>query len=202
MPGGNMAAHVLAFFLLSMANHQIAHIVTTSVLFDDFREWVGYTFGYGSKADYLVHCHLCAGTWIGLLQGLAAAALGFTVLGPAWIDAVILGFAVAMLGRFWNEVLALLSARTMQVKLETAMDEQDHNRQMVQQIMAAPMPHGQMQSPWSSYPITNGALPFASAPSTAVSVHTSPDDEEEAVWDAYYVDHINNPLHLSEGSSK
>lgn len=50
----------------------VTTIVVESEIFRPLREWVGQRFGEESKLAYLAHCHLCAGTWVGLLVAAAS----------------------------------------------------------------------------------------------------------------------------------
>lgn len=118
---------VLARLLLFGAvNHQITIIVVESVLFRGLRDAVSRRSPHLGE---LVSCHLCFGTWVGFLLSLvfrpAIAAMPPVPGLPRALDdavrrgAVIVsdGFAIALVGRLFNEVLGLLK-REVRVKEE------------------------------------------------------------------------------------
>lgn len=120
------APELLHYIFLSAVNHQITTIVTESLLFKGFRRAVAARSRYLGE---LVSCQLCFGTWVGFLLAL--------VFRPRFVEApplenepasinrwfrrtaVLLGdgFAIALGGRFFLEILGLLR-REVAVKEE------------------------------------------------------------------------------------
>ncbi len=112
---------------LGLANWLGTTIIVESELFRPLREWVnnrrikaeGYTMiseRYGvitcpwrcrawGKATYLVSCHLCAGTWVGLA---IAAVAGSPV--PGVLGFVLGGLVFKAIGHITLEVTAALKA--------------------------------------------------------------------------------------------
>lgn len=105
--------------MLGAINHQITHIVVAGSVFADTRD---YCARCHPKLGQLVRCHLCFGMWIGFL--LAA------IFRPRFVEVDRRGrpferparsrrvagfladsFAIALAGRFFNEVLAILRNR-------------------------------------------------------------------------------------------
>lgn len=105
--------------MLGAINHQITHIVVAGSIFADTRDLCERCH---PKLGQLVRCHLCFGMWIGFL--LAA------IFRPRFVEVDEGGrpfrrpsrtrqmagfladsFAIALAGRFFNEVLAILRNR-------------------------------------------------------------------------------------------
>ena len=107
---------VLLLVILGGVNHQVTHIITTGVMFEEFRQWV--RFQCGSKLGYLASCHLCCGTWVGFLEG-AVTYDQIRITASAVIDAVLVSFFVALLGRIFNEALALGAAKVTEIRQRT-----------------------------------------------------------------------------------
>lgn len=59
-----------------------------------------------SKARYFVSCHLCAGTWVGLL--LASLVPGARPLGGGALGLVLAGFLFKAIGHITLEITALM----------------------------------------------------------------------------------------------
>lgn len=104
-----MSDIIFILVVLGAINHQVTHILTVGVVFADFREWMSRTFGADSKMAYLTRCHLCAGTWIGFLIAAVTNDAVRLVSDPL-VNFAPLSFAVALVGRVWNEGLALASS--------------------------------------------------------------------------------------------
>lgn len=104
-------------------------ILVESELFRPLREWVDYhrqwsaidriynrrrppwhkawVYPFWSKLGYLVGCHLCAGTWVGLV---IAAVTGYRVDGQyGFVGFVLAGLAIKAVGHLTLEVAALLA---------------------------------------------------------------------------------------------
>ena len=104
---------LLLLVILGAANHQVTHIITVGVIFEGLRQWITRTFG--AKAGYLVQCHLCAGTWVGFGQaGWTYGQIRMTQSEP--LDAFLVAFTVALIGRLVNEVLALMAAKVQEIR--------------------------------------------------------------------------------------
>ena len=105
--------------ILGAINHQMTHICVAGSIFEDARQRCG---SLNQKLGQLVTCHLCFGTWVGFLQALLFRP-GFVEpsrgrlpmqkppaprrLAAFFADA----FAIALVGRFFTELLAILSAQ-------------------------------------------------------------------------------------------
>jgi hypothetical protein len=93
---------VIRALALAAAATQITVIVTESLLFKPFREAVQARSAYLGE---LVGCHLCFGTWVGLVLSLVARPRFVTLRGPLGgvLGWAIDGFAIAYAGRLLNE---------------------------------------------------------------------------------------------------
>lgn len=111
MPPENFAL----LLILGVVNHQVAHIITVGVVFDDLRRWVKARNG---KLGYLASCHLCCGTWIGFAEA-AVAKHRFDFTGNGVVDFFLLAFTVALLGRATNELLALMACKVSNLQRRT-----------------------------------------------------------------------------------
>jgi hypothetical protein len=99
--------------ILGAINHQVTHIITIGVIFEDVRAFIQQRIG--GKMGYLVTCHLCAGSWVGFM--MAFAAMDHIKLDDSWyVNWVLLSFAIALLGRLWNELLALASSKVSEIR--------------------------------------------------------------------------------------
>lgn len=115
----SLARTLTRFAFLAAIGHQITYTVVEGNIFDDVRRRVS---SLHPKADQFVHCHLCVGTWVGvLLAGIyrpnLLADLEGRQPGPARRVANLAGDAVliALGTRVWNELLGWLR-REVQVK--------------------------------------------------------------------------------------
>jgi len=97
---------LLMLLILGAVNHRVTHILTVGVVFQDFRDWTSKTFGHESKLAYLVRCHLCAGSWFGFLISLVAHGV-VTITREPVSDFLLVSFAIALVGRIFNERLAI-----------------------------------------------------------------------------------------------
>ncbi|RJQ55647.1 MAG: hypothetical protein C4521_01910 [Actinobacteria bacterium] len=59
----------LLVILVGIVNWWLTTLFVDSLFFEGWRRWVERHFGEHSKITYLIHCHMCLGTWVGL--GLA-----------------------------------------------------------------------------------------------------------------------------------
>lgn len=107
---------------LGAACHQITFIVVESWLFLGLRDWSAARNEHLGK---LVSCHLCFGTWVGLiLAALFRPRLvppsGY-LPGPArmLVGWVVDGFVIALVGRVMNELLGMLR-KDVEVKAKEA----------------------------------------------------------------------------------
>ena len=110
-----MTDMLLMLLVLGAVNHQVTHIITTGVILEDFRQWVSKTFGQDSKLAYLVRCHLCAGSWVGFCIALVAPSAVQLGADPV-SNFLLVSFAVALVGRVWNESLALMSSKVSEIR--------------------------------------------------------------------------------------
>ena len=109
-----MTDTLLMLLVLGAVNHQITHCITAGVIFEEVREWV--QTHCGPKLGYLVTCHLCAGTWVGFgIAAVTAQAVPLVVQPVA--NFLLVSFAVALVGRIWNEGLALASSKASEIRL-------------------------------------------------------------------------------------
>ena len=99
---------VLLLVILGGVNHQVTHILTVGVIFEEFRQWVRSHLG--SKAGHLVQYHLCAGMCVGFLES-AATYDPIRITASALVGAVLMAFFVALLERIFNEALTLGAAQ-------------------------------------------------------------------------------------------
>lgn len=97
---------LLILLLLGAVNHQVSHIVTASALFNGVRAWFGERSPY---LGYLLSCHLCFGTWVGLIQAVFVQ-VPIIVDAPPLVGYLSTAFAAALLGRIINEFMALFAA--------------------------------------------------------------------------------------------
>lgn len=102
------------FVLLGMVNHQVTQIITVGAIFDTFRQKM---WDIHPKLGYLFRCHLCFGTWVGLVEG---AFVPLAVHDSAIVSWLLVSFAVAMIGRAFNEALAFVAC---QVRVSKAQAE-------------------------------------------------------------------------------
>ena len=112
-----MTDTLLMLLVLGAVNHQVTHCITAGVIFEEVRQWV--RLHCGAKLGYLVTCHLCAGTWVGF--GIAAAASGdVTLVDNVATNFLLVSFAVALVGRVWNEGLAIASSKVSEIRVRAA----------------------------------------------------------------------------------
>ena len=115
----DLARQFFRLLILGAVNHQVTHICVAGSIFEETRQRCG---SLSPKLGQLVTCHLCFGTWVGLLMALLFRP-GF--VGPRqgrlpmqkptatrrlaafFADA----FAIALVGRFFTEFLAILSGQ-------------------------------------------------------------------------------------------
>lgn len=110
---------VLRFFFLAAVGHQVTYTVVEGGIFEDVRKRVS---AIHPKLDEFVHCHLCVGTWAGVV--LAAIyrpnLLADVDVRPASAPRKVANLAgdailIALGTRLWSEVLGWLR-REVQVK--------------------------------------------------------------------------------------
>ena len=115
----NFARELFRLAMLGAVNHQVTHIVVAGSVFAETRDFCERCH---PKLGQLVRCHLCFGMWIGFLLALIfrprfvepeEGGLPFRrpsrtrQIGGFLADS----FAIALAGRFFNEVLAILRNR-------------------------------------------------------------------------------------------
>jgi hypothetical protein len=108
---------ILMLVILGAINHQITHIITTGVILSEFRAWVKQHLG--QKMGYLTTCHLCAGTWVGFAIALVTLN-DIQIVSQSVPDFFLVSFAVALMGRVWNEGLALASSKVSEIRAREA----------------------------------------------------------------------------------
>ena len=115
----NFARELFRLAVLGAINHQITHIVVAGSIFDEARDFCGRCH---PKLGQLVRCHLCFGTWTGFLLAL--------VFRPRFVEVgegrrpfqrpsrsrqvagfLADSFAIALAGRFYTEILAILQGQ-------------------------------------------------------------------------------------------
>ncbi len=112
----NYARELFRLALLGAINHQVTHIVVAGSIFAETRQFCGRCH---PKLGQLVTCYLCFGTWIGFIQALIfrprltdvdQARLPFQRPSRSRQLAGFLAdsFAIALAGRFFTEILAIL----------------------------------------------------------------------------------------------
>lgn len=115
----SLSRTLVRFLFLSAIGHQMTYTFVEGGIFEDVRNRLAAVH---PKLDEFVHCHLCVGTWAGvMLAGVYRPNLLADVDGeppsPARQVANFAGdaFLIALGTRLWNEVLGLLR-REVQVK--------------------------------------------------------------------------------------
>jgi hypothetical protein len=110
---------ILRFLFLSAIGHQMTYTFVEGGIFEDVRKRLAAVH---PKLDEFVHCHLCVGTWAGvMLAAIYRPNLLADVGGkpPSAVrqaaNAASDAFLIALGTRHWNEVLGLLR-REVQVK--------------------------------------------------------------------------------------
>ena len=122
---------LMRFAFLAAIGHQITYTFVEGGIFEGTR---GRLSAIHPKLDEFVHCHLCIGTWSGIMLAsvyrpnlLADAAIlqksGARRVANLAGDA----FLIALGTRVWNEVLGLLR-REVQLKERTVEAAEEANR--------------------------------------------------------------------------
>ena len=122
---------LMRFAFLAAIGHQITYTFVEGGIFEGTR---GRLSAIHPKLDEFVHCHLCVGTWSGIMLAsvyrpnlLADAAIpqksGARRVANLAGDA----FLIALGTRVWNEVLGLLR-REVQLKERTVEAAEEANR--------------------------------------------------------------------------
>ena len=113
---------LMRFVFLAAIGHQITYTLVEGGIFADTRERIS---AMHPKLDEFIHCHLCVGTWSGIvLAGVYRPNLLADVVGerPSGVRrfATLIGdaFLIALGTRLWNEVLGLMR-REVQLKQRT-----------------------------------------------------------------------------------
>ena len=115
----NFARELFRLAVLGAINHQITHIVVAGSIFDSTRNVCERCH---PKLGQLVRCHLCFGTWTGFLLALIFRPR-FVEVGDGRLpfqrpsrSRQVAGFladafAIALAGRFYTEILAILQGQ-------------------------------------------------------------------------------------------
>jgi hypothetical protein len=121
---------LLRFLFLAAIGHQVTYTVVEGGIFEDMRNRAG---AIHPKLDEFVHCHLCVGTWAGVVLASLyhpnlLADVGARPASPARKVANLAGDAIliALGTRLWNEILGWLR-REVQVK-QNQIDWPEANR--------------------------------------------------------------------------
>jgi hypothetical protein len=114
---------LVRFTFLSAICHQVTYTLVEGSIFEDARRRVA---AVNPRLGDLVRCHLCTGTWVGLLLAAAYQPRLLSDVQPQrpslvrrTLDLVGDAFLVALGGRVWNEGLGLLR-NEVRVKESTA----------------------------------------------------------------------------------
>ncbi len=120
----------MRFAFLAAIGHQVTYTIVEGGIFAGTRTRIS---GVHPKLGEFIHCHLCVGTWSGIMlagvyqPNLLADAVGQRPSGARRV-ANLAGdaFLIALGTRVWNEVLGLLR-REVQLKQQTveAIDQSD-----------------------------------------------------------------------------
>lgn len=94
---------------LGLVNWIVTLILVEGVIFNDARDEICRRFP--GRVAYFVTCHLCAGTWVGLILGFFGGPFG------DWHWFILNGLAIKAIGHVTLEVTSLLAALTRRVKL-------------------------------------------------------------------------------------
>ena len=113
---------LMRFAFLAAIGHQITYTLVEGGIFADTRERIS---AMHPKLDEFIHCHLCVGTWSGIVlagvyrPNLLADAVGERPSGVRRVaDLIGDAFLIALGTRLWNEVLGLMR-REVQLKQRT-----------------------------------------------------------------------------------
>jgi Protein of unknown function (DUF1360) len=114
-----LVRQLFRLLILWAINHQVTHICVAGSIFEETRKRCG---NLNPKLGQLVSCHLCFGTWVGFLQALLfrprfieprqgrlpiQKSTAPRRLAAFFADA----FAIALVGRFFTELLAILAGQ-------------------------------------------------------------------------------------------
>jgi hypothetical protein len=145
----SFARELFRLIVLGAINHQVTHIVVAGSIFAETRDLCERCH---PKLGQLVRCHLCFGTWTGLLLAV--------VFRPRFIDlderrgpfrrpsrsrqlAGLLAdaFAIALAGRFYTEILAILQgqAAIKREQQELLEERVEREKQQTAQTLGEPL---------------------------------------------------------------
>ena len=103
---------LLRFAFLSAICHQVTYVLVEGSIFEDARRRAAES---NPRLGELVRCHLCLGTWVGLLLAatyqphlLSEVRTERPSLPRRALDLLGDAFLLALGGRVWNESLSLL----------------------------------------------------------------------------------------------
>jgi hypothetical protein len=137
----SLARTLTRFFFLAAIGHQVTYTFVEGGIFEDARRRLS---SVDPKVDEFVHCHLCVGTWVGmLLAAIYRPNLLADVDGkpPSTARRVanIAGdaFLIALGTRIWNEGLGWLR-REVEVKQKT-IEAADGSQGMEREHPALPL---------------------------------------------------------------
>jgi hypothetical protein len=121
----DLARQFFRLALLGAINHQVTHIVVAGSIFADLR---GFCKSCHPRLGQLVNCNLCFGTWVGLLMALLFRPRFVEPNRPGPIRRLAAyladAFAIALAGRFYTEVLAILAGQAAVKKEEQRLLEE------------------------------------------------------------------------------
>ena len=103
--------------LIDAPDRQITHSLTVGVAFVGFSRRARRHGGV--KLGYLTTCQPCAGTWVGFGIVTVTPQVVPLVVEPV-ANCFMVSFAVALVGRVWNEGLALTSSKVSEIRLRAA----------------------------------------------------------------------------------
>lgn len=73
--------YLIAFLISFGAALRVTRLITTDVITQPFRDWIGRTFGFESKVAELIHCPWCSGFWVCLVTWPLTVAAGANIPG-------------------------------------------------------------------------------------------------------------------------
>jgi hypothetical protein len=122
---------LMRFAFLAAIGHQITYTFVEGGIFEGTRVRLA---AIHPKLDEFVHCHLCVGTWSGIMLAsvyrpnlLADAAIPQKSAGRRVANLAGDAFLIALGTRVWNEILGLLR-REVQLKQRTVEAAEEANR--------------------------------------------------------------------------
>lgn len=129
--------------IIGAINHQMTLIVVESLLFSGFRDWVARRSRWAGE---LVRCHLCFGMWVGFLLALlfrphvieTSPLTGLPRRYNRWFltfaGFVADSFAIALVGRAFNEVLGIARREVSVLEEEKELLEEERQQLEAEEV--------------------------------------------------------------------